>query len=59
MALNVPKPPDSSVWWWFWFLAVDKQRASIPESAQGPGPASRFDALSSVEATAPARQQQQ
>ena len=38
---------------------VDKHRASIPESARGPGPASRFDALSSVEATAPARQQQQ
>ena len=59
MALNVPNPSDSSVWWWFWLVAVDKHRASIPESARGPGPASHFDALSSVEATAPARQQQQ
>ena len=58
MALNVPNLPDPFVWGGFG-LAVDEHRASIPESARGPGPATRFDALSSVEAPAPARQQQQ
>ena len=56
MALNVPNPPLLFCFEVVLVLAVDKHGASITESAWGPGPASRFDALSSVEAAAPARQ---
>ena len=45
VALNVLNPPPLFQLVVVLVLAVDKYRASIPESARGPGPASRFDVL--------------
>ena len=45
VAPNIPNPPLFLLVVVLGFLAVVKYKASIPKSARGPGPASRFDVL--------------